>query len=184
MISVAIKKSITNESEDAKILRDQMLCSVIDDYKAESVKTTSNGKPYLENCDIGFSVSHSGGALLVAVNAGKKVPDSLFYFEGGKEYNIGADIEALGKRNEESLLRICDKRFSDAEKQAVYTSKDTELAFLDIWTKKEAYLKLIGIGIKGIADADTAALEKDYIFYTEKVSLEGKEYVFSVCVKR
>ena len=124
------------------------------------------------------------GVFYPQVIENKKIPDSLFYFEGGKDYNIGADIEALGKRNEESLLRICDKRFSDAEKQAVYTAADKEEQFLRLWTKKEAYLKLIGIGIKGIADADTVALEKDYIFYTEKVSLEGKEYVFSVCVKR
>ena len=184
MISVAIKKSITNESEDAKNLRDQMLCSVIDDYKNEAVKTTSSGKPYLQNCDIGFSVSHSNSAILVAVNADKKVPDSLLYFESGKDYNIGADIEALGKRSLESLMRICDKKFSDAEKQMVCTSKDKEFAFLNIWTKKEAYLKLIGIGIKGIADADTETLKKDYIFHSKKVSLDGDEFVFSICVKR
>lgn len=184
MISVAVKFTNESESEEAKILRDQMLCSIIDNFNNEDVKTTESGKPYLENSNVGFSVSHSGGGILVAVNSNRKVPMPCLYFNCGKDSSVGADIEAVGKRDSERLEKVCDKYFSDAEKLLVANALDKETAILEIWTKKEAYLKLIGVGIKGIATADTELLKKDYIFHSKKTTLEGKEFVLSVSAKR
>ena len=184
MISVAVKLAEENESDEAKSLRNQMLCSIIDNFNNEDVKTTESGKPYLENSEVGFSVSHSSGAILVAVNSAKKVPGSCFYFEGGEGFQIGADIEALGKRDSERLEKVCDKYFSDAEKLLVANALDKETAILEIWTKKEAYLKLTGDGLKGISDSDTESLKLDYIFHTQKVRLSDMEYILTVCVKR
>lgn len=184
MISVTIKRKVSNESDEAKALRDKMLGSLIKSFNNKNIKVSNSGKPYLENREVGFSVSHSGNGILVAVNHSKRVADSFAYFDGGESYDIGADIEALGIRNIENLNKLCDRKFSAAEVSVVEKSANKELAILEIWTKKEAYLKLIGIGIKGIADADTEALKKDYIFYSKKVSLDGDEFVFSICVKR
>lgn len=188
MISVVIKKTNIDQSEEAKELRDGMLSTVLDNYQSDTVKVARWGKPYLENCNVGFSVSHSGSAILSAVNCERKATpqkDGLnFYFEGGNDFEIGADIEVLGKRKLDSLLKISNKRFSSAEKQLINESLDKEAAVLEVWTKKEAYLKLTGDGLKGIADSDTEQLKKDYIFYTQKVDLDNKEYILSVCVKR
>ena len=184
MISINIIIAREDESGQARIIRDQMLCSVVESYRQEMIKIAKSGKPYLEVKVTGFSVSHSNGAVLVAVNSKKAVPDAVIYYEGGNDYNIGCDIEALGKRNSKNLIRLCDKKFSDLEKARVEASEDKKTAILEIWTKKEAYLKLIGTGIKGLMTADTETLSKDYIFYTEKVSLNEDDFILSVCVKR
>ncbi len=88
----------------------------------ERVSYNEHGKPFLEHGDY-FSLSHSGRYSLLAVS---------------KEA-IGIDIESRDKVNS-NLAKRC---FSEAEQDFAKTSTED---FLQVWTAKEAVLKLLGTG--------------------------------------
>lgn len=105
-----------------------------------------NGKPFVENEDIFFSISHSEDYVAVAVS----------------EKIIGVDIEKIRPVKANTLSFFC----SDADK--MYILGDTEIKnglifedclerFFEVWTFKEAYFKCSGEGItKGAANITMA----------------------------
>jgi 4'-phosphopantetheinyl transferase len=90
----------------------------------------AQGKPFLEGGELEFNVSHSRDRLLIAVTAGRAV---------------GVDIEfRRGGLNMESIAR----RWFTPEEQAFFqTMENPEEGFFEIWAKKEAYVKALGMGI-------------------------------------
>lgn len=87
-----------------------------------------HGKPSIVgHPEIHFNFSHCKAAVACAVGS---VP-------------LGVDIECLG-RWKESLGRYT---LSDEEYDQVISAENTDEAFIQFWTKKEAVLKLTGEGI-------------------------------------
>jgi len=80
--------------------------------------------------NIEFNVSHSKDRLLVAVTAGRAV---------------GIDIEF--RRSGIHMDAIADRWFAPEEKTFFQCSETPEKIFFDIWAKKEAYVKALGLGI-------------------------------------
>lgn len=96
------------------------------------VSTSATGKPFFENADLHFNVSHSGGVVVAAVSGSP----------------VGIDIEVPGRCRD--FLEIARRFFHPDE--ADRCSGEDE--FLRLWTAKEAMLKLAGTGLSGgIADA-------------------------------
>lgn len=96
-----------------------------------------NGKPYLVpsaltyDNDIEFNISHTKEMVVVAI----------------ADNHVGVDIERSDRHinNVDKLL----KRFTPAESLAVQSCRNTQQkCFLDLWTRKEAFLKCVGDGIK------------------------------------
>lgn len=86
-------------------------------------------KPYLLGFpDIHFNISHSGDLLVCAVSTKP----------------VGIDAEKIGEYSKKVIERIC----SSKELEKVLKSDDRNLEFCRLWTKKEAYLKLLGTGIQ------------------------------------
>lgn len=86
------------------------------------------GKPYLLNfMDYHFSVSHSGNCIAFVDNT---VP-------------IGIDVEKLSNPN----LKIAERFFTSNEVSFIQKNKDPVEAFYRIWTSKEAYVKMLGMGL-------------------------------------
>lgn len=56
---------------------------------------------------------------------------------------VGVDIECLVERNFKAVMQFC---FDEDEQNLVQNSKDQLLAFYQIWTVKEAYIKYAGLG--------------------------------------
>ncbi len=107
---------------------------------------TAKGKPYLENGPF-VSVSHTEDFIVVAVS----------------ENNIGIDMEKTDreiKKQEE----LTEKYFSQKEKEYATTKEK----FLEIWTKKEAYVKFTGQGLSDIGK-DTFSHRGKY----ERIEKEG-----------
>ena len=88
-----------------------------------------NGKPYLRDENIYFSISHSGDMILCCVT----------------EKECGCDIEQVRSFNPRVVLRF----FTENEAKAIEDSDDKDRLFIRIWTLKESVLKKIGSGITG-----------------------------------
>jgi 4'-phosphopantetheinyl transferase len=110
-------------------------------------RATGQGKPELDPesalvdprglaRNLHFNVSHSGGLALVGVSAGRE---------------IGVDLERV--RAIEEADRIVASFFSPGELAAFgsIAADDKPMAFMRGWTRKEAILKGLGIGLAGLA---------------------------------
>ncbi len=84
-----------------------------------------SGKPRFTNSQIEFSVSHSRGYAAAAISDTSKV---------------GIDLEAA-EIPPEKAARLATRFFTDDELNALNESPDI---FLRLWTKKEAYAKMLG----------------------------------------
>ena len=87
-----------------------------------------HGKLYLaDSQDLYFNISHSQNAVVVAFS----------------RHENGVDIEKI--RNID--LNIAKYCFSIEENEYIRNSINQLSSFWEIWTKKEAYLKYVGVGI-------------------------------------
>jgi 4'-phosphopantetheinyl transferase len=100
-----------------------------------------HGKPRLAGrSGLDFSLSHSGGLVLIAVARGRRV---------------GADVERVRARTD--VLAIARGSLSARERRTIEspaTSEARRAAFFRCWTRKEAYLKGLGTGLAGGLDTD------------------------------
>ncbi len=130
-----------------RVLADRLGCSPA----AIRFSSGRNGKPTLEGGrgHVEFNLAHSGGDAVIAL-AGDAA--------------IGVDIELLRPIEDvESLARLV---FSDVERRELEFASDPASAFLNGWTRKEAYVKALGLGL-------TAPLTEI------TVSLSGRAALFS-----
>ncbi len=92
-----------------------------------------HGKPALASPAHGvhFNVSHSGSWGIVAV----------------ARVEVGVDVEQIRPRR--ASVRLTDRFLTDGERRLLETRVDShrEAAFFMIWSRKEAYLKAIGVGL-------------------------------------
>lgn len=88
--------------------------------RPQKILRTQNGKPYVEENRVQFSLSHSGGTCAIAVS----------------ENPVGVDTEAfLGKERGAVLASFCGK-----ERAEITCERD----FLMHWTAREAFVKYMG----------------------------------------
>lgn len=107
------------------------------------IKYHESGKPYIEGNDLYISISHSKEFVLVGIS----------------DLPIGVDIEVL-RPFEQKLI----KRYFTIEEASFI---DNQEKFFLIWTVKEAYLKLTGVGLKGIKKLNTVV--------NGEITIEGYE---------
>ena len=97
-----------------------------------------NGKPYCQNAEVSFSISHSKERVICAVGFG----------------GLGADTEKI-RYTEPRVMRACcaDTDFAyilGGEGEAESFTENQLKRFFYLWTAKEAYCKHIGIGVTGM----------------------------------
>ena len=114
------------------------------------------GKPVIKgHPDIHFNFSHSGNVALCAIDS----------------QPVGADVETPRKITP-SLIAYT---MNDEEQALIASAPESLTAFLALWTKKEAVLKLTGEGIR--RDLKTVlSHEENYSFETKIMD----NYVYSV----
>lgn len=105
-----------------------------------------HGKPMLAGAagHLDFSLAHSEGEAVIALAMGA---------------SVGVDLELL--RPIAGVGSLACLVFSDLERRELEVAPDPGLAFLNGWTRKEAYVKALGLGL-------TAPLQEI------SVSLSGK----------
>jgi phosphopantetheinyl transferase len=94
------------------------------------IERSANGKPQLLNSGISYSVSHSG---------------SLWALACSSHYQVALDLETA--KDHPRLLKIASRFFFESEKSYLKTlpHDQAESAALQMWTAKEALIKLHGI---------------------------------------
>ncbi len=104
----------------------------------------SDGKPSLADGGPHFNLSKAGDGLLIAIAAGAAV---------------GCDLEKL--RPNPEAEGIAARWFSRAERDALarLAGEAHDRAFLRLWVRKEALLKLSGTGLQGSLAIDTGSLD-------------------------
>ncbi len=106
----------------------QKECNI--DIKKMSIISDKWGKPYiLELPDIHFNISHTHNTIAI----------------GFSENPVGVDIESQHDKS----LEIAKHFFTQKEYDYISCeNKNQDIAFLEIWTKKESYIKCSGIGLR------------------------------------
>lgn len=96
-----------------------------------SLKTDHHGKPYIENSNVFFNLSHSGDYALVAI---------------GLDSALGIDLEKFSSR---SYRGLAQQMFSEAENQQLLSCPQylEAAVFFSIWSQKEAFIKACGLGL-------------------------------------
>lgn len=125
------------------------------------MRMNEHGKPYAVDSGTYFSVSHSGDCDVIAVD----------------DREIGVDVEKLPDKD---YMKIAERFYHPGELRYVQNAEDPARAFTRIWTRKEAYLKQIGIGIATDLRAfDTTSGE----LAARIVSYDLDGYVISACAE-
>ncbi len=126
---------------------------------------TESGKPYAENADAFFSVSHSNDYVICAVD----------------DNEIGADIEQIRQIEP----RITNISCTESDKEYIYGDSEPDMftsdmieRFFEAWTAKEAYLKFKGTGM---IDVKTISYE-DIKPFCKKIEDSG--YIITIYSKR
>jgi 4'-phosphopantetheinyl transferase len=91
------------------------------------------GKPFLPDAGVSFNVAHAGDVLVVAAL---------------EEGEVGVDVELVSNAPVEE--RVAEHFFSRREVLALRALPEAEqpAAFFRCWTRKEAYIKAIGLGMQ------------------------------------
>ena len=103
------------------------------DPRELSIAYNPHGKPYLNEADLKFNLSHSHDAVFYAFV---------------KDREIGIDMESLDRKTDYLGLA---KRFFTREEAQMLQAVPTELlasSFFRLWTSKEAYVKARGKGLQ------------------------------------
>lgn len=133
-----------------------LIKKIADEYDIKNYNIIKNeyGKPYFENSNIYFNISNSE-SVSVAVISNKE---------------IGIDIQKI-KYND----AIVNRTFTDSEKEYLNKVSDKAKAFTLIWTMKESYVKMLGVGIGyGLKNVDTISIIDKF-----KV-IEYEDYIISI----
>lgn len=126
----------------ARIILQHCLQGTGDAHLLDKWKRNTSDKPYLEGW-YPFNISHSG--------------DYVVFAYGNSD--IGIDIEKKLDQNYEEMIDYFHLR----EQECILITENKRNKFYDLWAKKEAFLKAIGIGITGgLQEFDCT---HDIIFY-------------------
>ena len=145
----------------------QLLCQMLrEDYGITAPPAFAYGehkKPYLIDYPyIHFNLSHTKKAIACIVS----------------DKPCGIDVESLGRYNER-IARYC---MCDEEMEQINASHDKDVAFISLWTKKEALLKLTGEGITDDLKTGLFSPRMEGVTLETFVN-EEKGYCVSIAVK-
>lgn len=108
-----------------------------------------NGRPYFEERTCDFSITHTQNHVFCALADGEDAA-----------LGIGIDAEDLDRPDLSNLDEMAARWFGENEQKAFFASFTKE-TFFRIWTRKEAYAKYTGEGLRAFSKIDTVALANE-----------------------
>jgi len=137
---------------------------------APTIAHDKNGRPYLPGGELDFNIAHSDDWAVCALE--RDVP----------EPRVGVDIQSTPKgRNTD---RIAQRFFTQNEFEYYSAHHDRTLAFLRIWTRKEAVVKWKGAALGPVIRKldSIRAPETEMIAFDEYMI--GDNYMLTLCHRR
>ena len=107
-------------------------------FKYEFTKN-ENGKPFLKDIPMFFSISHTEGFCAVCIS----------------DSPVGIDCEKIDASYEEKIELFSSRYFSENEVEFLRNSDNKLIDFFKIWTSKEAYIKKFGLNGSYLKKIDT-----------------------------
>ena len=126
-------------------------------HSTPSFLYNEHGAPYLEDGPY-FSISHSKLGIAVAIS----------------DEPIGIDIEAIRPLNE----GLVQKTMNPQEQAQIAAAANPAQEFIRLWTRKEAYVKMLGTGI--ISDMHQILQDTEALQWHEIVDI-NKGYICTIC---
>ena len=108
-----------------------------------------NGRPYFADRTCDFSITHTQNHVFCALTDGEDSPS-----------RVGIDAEDLDRPDLSNLDTLAARWFSQNE-QKIFCDSPSKETFLRIWTRKEAYAKYTGEGLRALSKIDTTTLENE-----------------------
>lgn len=97
------------------------------EFSEDMIEIKMNGKPTLKGLPICFNISHCKGMAVCALS----------------DCPVGADVETERKISDSILRKTCN----DWEKDYILNHDYTK-SFLELWTLKESWMKMTGVGMR------------------------------------
>lgn len=131
-------------------------------YGDSVISHNEHGKPKIMNSNLHFNMSHAGNYAVCAVC----------------NQPIGVDIENLTRFEGRirQMERLANRVLTDDERKLWERSEKREWTLLEIWTRKESYVKMTGSGLS----VDLRGIDTLRDVFYQHMSLEDRYYV-SVC---
>lgn len=138
------------------------------DYNNIEIIKNSNGKPFIKDKDIYFSISHADNFVVCALAT----------------KDIGIDVEKIKEVNLKTLKLFA----TDKEKDYIIKTLDKlEERFFRIYTLKEAYIKMQGTDLTRIKDNELN-FKNNSIYSSEKSimvkSIKDNSYIIGIIEKK
>lgn len=147
----------------AGLLLKKALTAIGIDYNNAVFAEDANGKPYLVGDTVFFNLSHSENCVMCAVS----------------DKSVGCDVERLGKYNDALAKRFFHK--SEYERiLSLDNEEEKRDAFFRIWTRKESFVKAIGLGMRLPLDSFSTAVEAGSPVQQNAVSDEFFVFTYDV----
>lgn len=121
-----------------------------------------HGKPSLKGVPyIHFNLSHCYHAALCVIN----------------NQPVGCDVESVPEELDIDLCKFC---FNKEEVALIMSATKPTLAFTSLWTRKEAFLKLTGMGlIDNLPALFNTPQTKNVVFNT--YTAPDRTYIYTIC---
>lgn len=129
------------------------------------IMTSEYGKPYIkDNSTTFFNLSHTRDVILFSIT---------------DNYEVGVDIEGISSISKS----LCEKVLHKDELAFFYSLpiEKQQSFFFEIWTKKEAYSKYLGSGLRfELNTINTLEKKYDDLIFCSKYD----KYIFSICCEK
>ena len=179
------KKAERNSALSAEARR---ILSILADCPTDAITKDKNGRPFFQNGNADFSISHSGSIAAVSLihEANPHRSPSGQMFPSAK-FRTGCDIQLIRPRK--NLRNIAEENFYAAENDYIFLQNETQFEcarFYQIWTLKECYIKLRGLSVFDMLKAPSFIRAEE--FYTRllapEVFISGREKQFKADAAR
>ena len=127
-----------------------------------------NGRPFFADRTCDFSITHTQNHVFCALIDGEDEP-----------MRIGIDAEDLNRADFSDFDAMAERWFRESEK-SIFFASPTKETFLRIWTRKEAYAKYTGEGLRALSKIDTEDLPKQGSVHFFDYRIDN--ILISVCV--
>jgi 4'-phosphopantetheinyl transferase len=111
-----------------RLLLNHAIRRVNRNYNEESIRYNSSGKPFFNDNQIKFNISHSCEIVVCVIS---------------ENYDVGIDVEII----DEIDIQDFESQMTKNEWESIKLKEDIKGAFFDYWTQKEAVIKANGRGL-------------------------------------